>query len=228
MGTLNRHVRRRLLAGFLVVLPLLVCIWVVSWIFSIFDRALTLRLLTALDLARLESPWVVWVVRVAALLALLTLLYLLGSLATNVFGRRMLRRSEQAIGRLPLLGGFYAAVRQVVDAFSGQGGTVFQKVVLIEYPRRGVWTLAFVSNEQIRRVGRPPVGCVSVFVPTTPNPTSGFFLMVPADQCYEVDFTIEEAIKIIVSGGAIGPQKILPSQTAAEAAREPADPPGQG
>jgi uncharacterized membrane protein len=218
MRPFARHVRRRLLTGFVVVLPLLVCAWIASWIFAVFDRALTRRLVIALDVERIDSPWVVWLVRLVAAVAVITLLYLLGGLATNVFGRRVLQRGEQAIGRLPLLGGFYAAVRQVVDAFSGQGGTVFQKVVLIEYPRQGVWTLAFVSNAEIRTVGRPPRECVSVFVPTTPNPTSGFFLMVPAEECFEMDFTIEEAIKMIVSGGIVGPKDVLPSQTSAEAA----------
>lgn len=220
MGPIGRHVRRRLITGLVVVLPLLVCLWTVTWIFGVFDRALTRRLLMALDLQTLESPWVVWLVRVAAFGALVLLLYVLGALATNVIGRRLLRAAEVVIGRLPLLGGFYAAVRQVVDAFSGQGGAVFQKVVLIEYPRRGIWTLAFVSNAEPREVGRPPRACISVFVPTTPNPTSGFFLLVPAEECFEVDFTTEEAIKMIVSGGVVGPRKVIPSRTSAEAREE--------
>lgn len=216
MRPLGRHVRRRLLTGFLVVLPLAVCLWIASWIFTIFDRALTLRVLAALRLESLESPWIVWLVRLLAFVGLLAVLYLLGLLATNVIGRRMLHRTDLVIGRLPLLGGFYRAVRQVVDAFSGQSGTVFQRVVLIEYPRRGIWTLAFVSNPETRAVGRPPRECVSLFVPTTPNPTSGFFLMVPSEECFEVGFTTEEAIKMIVSGGVVGPKRIVPIQTAAE------------
>lgn len=224
MGAIGRHIRRRLLTGLFVVLPLLVSAWAVTWLFGVFDGALTHRILVFLGLENLDMPWVIWLVRLVAFVSVVFGLYLLGAFATNVVGRRMLNYVERVIARLPLLGGFYAAVRQLVDAFSGHGASVFKKVVLIEYPRRGIWTLAFVSNERGRLVGQPARRCISVFVPTTPNPTSGFFLLVPADECHEVDFSTEEAIKMIVSGGIVGPRNLLPSGQVESTTTEPPTP----
>ncbi len=205
MSSWVRHFRSRFLTGLLFVLPLVATVWVVNLLFRIIDNILTsnaIRLIDSID----EDAWgLVWLIRLLSLLVVIVVLYLLGLLATNVVGRRLLRAGDRTIARIPLVGGIYAATRQVLDAVGTGHRAAFRRCVLIEYPRRGVWTLAFVTNEGSRAAAGAGEGYVSLFVPTTPNPTSGYFVVMPRADCRPLAMTVEEGVKMIVSAGIVVP-----------------------
>ena len=146
-----------------------------------------------------------------SLLLTLGAIYLLGLIGANLAGRRLLLLVESWILRIPLVKGIYGSARQLLDAFSVTGTRAFSKVVLLQYPRRGLWTLGFVTTEAehvIEHVGDNPVAAVPVFLPTTPNPTSGWMLLVPIAELRVLDISIEDAVKLIVSGGIVSPPDI--------------------
>jgi uncharacterized membrane protein len=141
------------------------------------------------------------------LLASLILAVLVGLVASNLLGRRLIHSVEQALLRVPIFRGVYSTLKQVVDAFAGQKRTAFQNVVLIEYPRKGVWSVGFVTGpapqESERLTGKE---LVNVFVATTPNPTSGFLVLVPKDEVWYLSMPVEDGLKLVISGGVIGPE----------------------
>ncbi len=130
------------------------------------------------------------------------IIFLVGVITTNFFGKRLLSFGEMIISRVPLVKEIYLSIKQIAEALFSQKEKKFRRVVLIEYPRKGIYTMVFVtglSHENIQeKTGKK---LLNVFVPTTPNPTSGFLLMVPEDEVIELDLTSEEAFKLIISGG---------------------------
>jgi uncharacterized membrane protein len=138
--------------------------------------------------------------------AVVLLVTALGFLSTYVFGKYFLSIGERAIQRIPGIGGLYNSVRQIVATFGTQNRNLFNKVVLIEYPRRGSWTLGFLTNKaQGEAQSRVGPETWTVFVPTTPNPTSGFLLMLPRQEIVELEMSVGDGMKMIISGGAVVP-----------------------
>lgn len=199
------HLRARLFAGLCLVLPLGVSLWLVNLLFNLVDRLLTHRLLEAAGLEAPPAPSTVWTLRVLALGLAGAALYLVGLFGTNVLGRRLLKGVEIWLEKIPVFGGVYRATRQLADALRAGGRQTFRRCVLVEFPRTGVFTLGFVSNEKTFPLGQPPRDHVAVYVPTTPNPTSGYFQLFALEECLPLDLTVEEGIKIIVSGGIVMP-----------------------
>ncbi len=143
--------------------------------------------------------------------ALFTLLFilLLGVIARHFFGAELVRAGERILARVPVARSIYGGVKQLTEAiFLSQSKAAFRRVVLIEYPRREMWVVAFTTGETqgvvAEALDEPMVNC---FVPTTPNPTSGFFLMVPERDLREVDVTVEDAFKLVMSGGLVNPRR---------------------
>lgn len=137
---------------------------------------------------------------------------MLGLVGANLIGRRMLTKVEALLLRLPLVRTIYSSVKQVVDTFQGPGRN-FQRVVLMEYPRPGLWTLGLVATERADSLGLAAGNKVlAVFVPTTRNPTSGFLVIVPPEDVIERDFSVEDAFKFIVSGGIVGKDLAAPER----------------
>lgn len=140
------------------------------------------------------------------LLASIVLAVAVGALASNLLGRRLIHWSEQALLRVPIFRGVYATIKQVIDAFAGQQRTAFQNVVLVEYPRKGIFSIGFVTAgapaELDERTGED---LLNVFVATTPNPTSGFLILVPRRDVQFLDLTVEDGMKMVISGGVVGP-----------------------
>jgi uncharacterized membrane protein len=130
-----------------------------------------------------------------------------GYFTKNLFGRQIVRALEGWVDRMPVVRSIYNALKQIVETVLSQSGTSFQKACLIEYPRRGTWSIAFVvtrtTGEIPRRVGDESL--ISVFLPSTPNPTTGFLLFLPAEDVVVLDMTIEEAAKLVISGGLVVP-----------------------
>jgi uncharacterized membrane protein len=161
----------------------------------------------------------------AVLLSLLVV-YVLGLLGTFFIGRQILAQIEHFISNLPLIKGIYGTTKQVIAVFrQGGGGSGFQRVVLVQFPREGTWTLAFVTNTVID--SGPPTGpaapiaegrkLVCCFIPMTPNPTSGFFQMFPEDEVRNTDWSVDMGIKIVLSGGLLAPHDLAHAETQPQA-----------
>jgi uncharacterized membrane protein len=197
--TLGLHMRNRLISGLFVLVPL----WVTVVVAGMILRAMAAFVQPLVELL----PWAMPPGGTAAisLLAFVLLVYLAGAITTHMIGRRLVALGEALILRIPIIRNIYSASKQVVDALSLSNRSTFKSVALIEYPRPGIKALGFVTGYIKDGEGRT---FCRVFVPTTPNPTSGFLELVPCDQVETTDLTVEEGIKLIVSGGVIGPDVI--------------------
>ncbi|MEM7056937.1 MAG: DUF502 domain-containing protein [Pseudomonadota bacterium] len=140
-----------------------------------------------------------------------------GYFTKNLFGRQLVRMAEGWVDRMPIIRSIYNALKQIVETILNQSNTSFQKACLVEYPRKGIWAIAFVSTDTKGEIpGKAQQShLVSVFLPTTPNPTSGFLLFVPAEDVVELDMSVEEAAKLVISAGLVTP----PTKEEREAAR---------
>jgi len=196
-------IRRTFLAGLLILLPLFITYVLIAFLFNIFTgigAPLVMGLFRLVGAHDLTYP----IVPLVNLLLSLAVIFLLGLVGTNILGRRILANFEGLLLRLPLVRTVYSSAKQVVETFQGPGRS-FQRVVLIEYPRKGVWALGLVATERHDSLRLfPSEKVVTVFIPTTPNPTSGYLVIVSPEDVKEIDFTVEEAFKFIVSGGIIG------------------------
>jgi uncharacterized membrane protein len=149
------------------------------------------------------------------LIVMLLFLILVGFIAANVFGRILIRAGERIVNRMPVVRSVYSALKQIFETVLHQSSSAFRQVVLVEYPRRGIWAIAFLTSDTEGEVQRRTEDhVVSVFLPTTPNPTSGFLLLVPKDDLVYLDMSVEDAAKMIISGGVVMP----PDHTAPNAA----------
>ncbi len=195
------HLRRYLIAGLLIWLPLGVTVLVVRLLVGTMDQTLLL-------LPERFRPDALLGFHIPGLGLLLAVLVVLttGILVANLFGRRLVALWERLLARIPLVRSIYMAVKQLAETMFSGGGQSFRKVLLIEYPRKGLWTLAFQTGtgvgEAQRKTGRD---VVNVYVPTTPNPTSGFFLMVPREDVVELDMSVDDGLKMIISMGVVVP-----------------------
>jgi uncharacterized membrane protein len=193
--------KKTLIAGLLVWLPLAVTLWVLDFIVSTMDRTLLL-------LPGSWRPDALFGIHIPGLGLLLSVAILLatGALAANIIGERLLRWSESLLTRIPIVRSIYSSVKQVSDTLLSQKGQSFRQVVLIEFPQRGQWTMGFIvgspGNHVDARIGP---GFVTVYVPTAPNPTSGYVLFVRTDELREVDFSVDDALKFHVSLGVVLP-----------------------
>ncbi len=195
------HLRRYLVAGLLVWLPILVTVLVLKFLVDLVDSSLLL-LPTAIQpegLIGFRIPGLGILLSGAVLLAT-------GMVVTNLFGRSMVKLWEGLLGRIPFVRAIYSASKQLAETlFSGQGKS-FRKVVMVRYPHAGAWALAFLTGDGLveasARTGRD---LVNVFVPTTPNPTSGFFIMVPREEMIELEMSVDTGIRLILSAGAVVP-----------------------
>ncbi len=196
MRSLLVHLRRYLITGILVIAPIAVTVWILWNVFSVVDRNTKKVLGEALTDV---PPGVGFVLFFAAII-------LVGIFATNIIGRRLISVGEKIMTRIPLANRIYTAVQQISTAFLGSSRSIFHKVVLLEYPRKGIYSLGFLTTEgagEVQRKTEKQVACV--FVPTTPNPTSGMLIFVPHDQLIHLDMTTEDGLKLVISGGVVVP-----------------------
>lgn len=189
--------KTRIVSGLVVLIPLVVTVAVIRFIFEFTSGIL----LPFLDPALADWPAVA---RAAiSVVILLVLMYLLGGLAANIVGRRLLGLGEGLVLRVPLVKSIYSVSKQVVAAFQVQGGQAFKSVVFIEFPRAGMRAVGFVTSEVERDDGSV---WNTVFVPTTPNPTTGFLQLVPKESLEQTGYTVEEGIKMVMSIGVLIPE----------------------
>jgi uncharacterized membrane protein len=200
MGVL---LRRYLIAGLLVWVPLVITVVVIRSLVGFMDQSLLLLPKEWRPEALLGYP-----IPGLGLVMTVTIVILTGLLAANLFGRRVVAAWESLLARIPLVRSIYSAVKQVAETIFAANGEAFRKVLLIEYPRRGIWTLAFqtgIATGEIQR--RTEAEVITVFVPTTPNPTSGFIMMIPRNEVMELDMSVEDALKLVVSLGVVAPRE---------------------
>jgi uncharacterized membrane protein len=202
-------VKKYLIAGLLVWLPLAITIWVLSWLLSAFD-AVFLSMLTALQAVLPESTQaVVDDLRRMPGLGVVVLgagMILTGVFVTNIFGQWWVHQWDRLMNKIPIVKSIYSSVKQVSDTLFSSNGNAFREAVLVQYPRQGSWTIAFVTGQPSGEVaGKLPDDHVSVYVPTTPNPTSGFFLMMRRTEVIELNMSVDEALKYVISMGVVAP-----------------------
>jgi uncharacterized membrane protein len=206
-------VKKYLLAGLLVWLPLAVTIWVLHAALGLLDGlfAFLLSASQAMLPASAHSPLEA-LKRVPGLGVIVMLVGLLitGVFATNIFGQWWLRQGARVLRQIPIVKSIYSSVKQVSDTLFSSSGNAFREAVLVQYPRQGSWTIAFVTGRPGGEAGQHLSGdYLSLYVPTTPNPTSGFFLMVPRVDVIELAMSVDEALKYIISMGVVAPKPPL-------------------
>lgn len=192
------HFRRYMVAGVVTLFPLIVTGLFVWWLDG---KAALLE-----DWAQaqgLQTPDIPGGRLVASLLLTMVIVYTVGILTSNFIGKKFVEMGEAVINHVPIVKSIYTSVKQIADSVSMSRKGLFQRVILFEYPKKDVWTIGFVTGlargEVQRRV--PEKRLINIFVPTTPNPTSGYLLMVPEENLTDTSLSVEEAMRIIVSGG---------------------------
>jgi uncharacterized membrane protein len=211
-------IRRTFLAGLLILVPLFVTYALISFLFNLFTNAsapLMAGLFRLLNLNR--NDWSDPLVPLINFLLSLAVIFLLGLFGTNFLGRRILQALDGLILRLPVVKSIYGSVKQMVDTFQGPHRG-FHRVVLLQYPRLGTWTMGFVAAERRDTMNlSPSETMLTVFIPTTPNPTSGYLVLMRPEDVTDVDYSVEEAFKFIVSFGIVGKDMTPPRRPFTEA-----------
>ncbi|HEY3919631.1 MAG TPA: DUF502 domain-containing protein [Stellaceae bacterium] len=205
---IREHLRAYFIAGILVTGPTLLTLYII-WLFVTFiDRSVG-----ALLPAQLNPQTYLHVPGIGLIIVVVGLTFI-GALTAGVLGRVYLRISERILARMPVVRGIYAAVKQIFETVLAKQSNSFREVVLVEWPRSGMWTIAFVTaaveGELKRRTGDDTI---AVYVPTTPNPTSGYLMFVPRKDVKTLDMSVEDAIKYVISTGIVAPSEALAKTT---------------
>ena len=193
--------RRYIMAGLLVWLPLGITIIVVKMLIGLMDRTMLLIPMQY----RPEQLFGMQIPGLGAIIAVVVVLFT-GVIVANLFGRKLVAFWESLLARIPLVSSIYSAVKQIAETMLSTSGQSFRKVLLVEYPRKGMWTLAFQTGTEVGeaqcKTGRK---VINIYVPTTPNPTSGFFIMVPKEDVIELEMSVDEGLRMIISMGSVVP-----------------------
>lgn len=193
--------KRYLIAGLLVWVPLGVTVMVINLLVGIMDKTL----LWLPEPYRPDNLLGFHVPGIGVVLSAIIVM-VTGVIVANLFGRKLVSLWEMFLARIPLVRTIYASVKQILETVFSSG-QAFRKVLLIEYPRRGLWTLAFQSGSTRGEAQAKTGGeVINVFIPTTPNPTSGFFIMVPREDVIELDMDVDDGLKMIISAGVVVPE----------------------
>lgn len=201
--TIIGSARNNFLTGLIVVAPVIITIYL-TWTIIEFVDARVVPLVPEMYNPR---TYIEYDIPGFGLFIFLVFTTVVGYFTRNLFGRQLIRIAEGWVDRLPIVRTIYNALKQIVETILSQSQSSFQKACLVEYPRKGIWAVAFISTDTRGeipvRTGAPAM--TSVFLPTTPNPTSGFLLFVPTEDVYELDMTVEEAAKLVISAGLVVP-----------------------
>ena len=190
-----QSIKTRIIAGLLAIVPIAVTFWILKFLFTFLDS--------------LASPFLKKVgIEIPGLGIILTLLFIfvLGLFITNVLGKTLFNWGEKILAKLPIVNTIYNTIKQITSAFSSSTVKSFEQVIFIQYPREGLWTMCFVTNQSKNENGDT---FYHVFVPTTPNPTSGVFIVIPKKDAIHPDISVEDGLKAIISGGILDPGNSL-------------------
>ena len=198
--------------GLLILVPLAITLWVLNLVVTTMDRTLLLLPASVRNTAPFNIPGMGVILTLAIVLAV-------GILGRNFIGRRLLVWWEALVARIPIVSAIYSSVKQVSDTLFSPSGQAFRKAVLVEFPRRGAWTVGFVVGSPGASLQQPLTGeHATVYVPTAPNPTSGYILILPLEQIVDLDISVDEALKFVVSMGVVAPGSRAASPTAVDPA----------
>lgn len=198
--------KKYFITGLLVLVPLFITVWVLTSIIGMMDKSLLLLPVAWRPKAQLGLD----IPGMGAILTLL-IIFVTGVIATNFFGKQLILLWEKMLNRVPVVKSIYASVKQVSDTLFSDSGNAFRHAVLVQFPRQGTWTIAFITGQPGGDVANHLKGdYVSVYVPTTPNPTGGYFLMMPSADVKELNMSVDEALKYIISMGVVAPAQKVP------------------
>jgi uncharacterized membrane protein len=201
------NIRNRMISGVFVIVPFMVTVIIIMWLFNILAKFIQPIVGKVLDLIpELTQVYIEYAVSFATILSLLFLIYLIGVVAKFVAGRRLLAMGETILMKIPLVRTIYSATKQVTTAITMQDSASFKSVVLVEFPGPGCYSFGFLTGSIIDSRGNK---FCKVFVSTTPNPTTGFFILLPIEKVQKIEMSIEEAFKMIISAGIVSPEKVL-------------------
>jgi uncharacterized membrane protein len=194
-GKILRKLRGQFIMGLVLVVPLGLTAWILVWIFNAIDNILG---------PYIEKLWGHYYTGIG-FGVMVVLIYLIGLLAGNFLGRRLIRFGESLLGRVPVVRPLYNGIKQVLESFSSPGKTGFMQVVLVEYPRKGIKAIGFITNELTDSSGQK---LINVFIPTSPNPTTGFLQIVKEEEITRTRLSVDDAIKMVVSAGRTTPERV--------------------
>ncbi|MDO8384777.1 MAG: DUF502 domain-containing protein [Polaromonas sp.] len=193
--------RRWLLAGLLVLVPLAITVWLLNWVIGTLDQTLQI----------LPGDWqpdklLGFHIPGFGVLLALAIVLSIGAIASNFLGRKLVRWWDALLSRIPIVRSIYSSVKQVSDTLFSENGNAFRKALLVQWPREGVWTIAFQTGMPGGDVATHLTGdYMSVYVPTTPNPTGGYFVMLKRSDCIELKMSVDEALTYVISMGVVVP-----------------------
>jgi uncharacterized membrane protein len=193
--------KKYFITGLLIWIPLVITLWVLKTVVDVLDQSLLL-----LPVGWQTENWLG--IHIPGLGTLLTLLIILGTgvFATNFFGAQLIELWHEILHRIPVVNSIYSSVKQISDTLFSSSGQAFRKALLVQWPRENMWTIAFLTGTPGPGVARHlPPDCVAVYVPTTPNPTGGYFVVVPRRDVIELDMSVDQALKYIISMGVAPP-----------------------
>ena len=194
--------RSYLFTGILITAPVVITLWIVLSLVNLFDGLVT----PLIPIQFNPNKYLPYEIPGIGLVVLITFLIIIGFLTANFFGRWIIRRTEIILQNIPLIKVFYKTIKQILETVLKNNSNAFRKVVLVEYPRKGLWIIGFTTGETSGII-RKKIGSklINVFIPTTPNPTSGFLLLVPEKDLKYLDIGVDDAIKTVVSAGIVPP-----------------------
>ncbi|MBC7782161.1 MAG: DUF502 domain-containing protein [Proteobacteria bacterium] len=199
--------RRYFVTGLLIWIPIGITLWAIDFLVGTLDQSVAL-----LPRSWRTEAWVGMHIPGMGVLITLGIVTLTGVVGANLIGQRLLAYWESLLARIPVVRSIYYGVKQVTDSLLASNGQSFRKAVMLQFPRPGVWTIGFLTGRPAGEVARHlPGDSVGVFIPLTPNPTSGYFLLVPANEVIELEMSVEEALKYIISMGIVPPRAIVRS-----------------
>ena len=193
MNSITQNFRSKLFAGVATLLPLYLTFFVIKFLFVTLEEMSD----PLLKRFNLDIPGL-------GIILTVLLIYILGFLVTNFLGRKIFNIGERIVKKVPIVNMIYTTLKQITDTFTKGSTDAFEGAVYIQYPRQGLWTMAFISGESKTKDGVP---YYHLFVPTTPNPTSGFFLMIPQADTVATGMSVEDGLKTIISGGLLAPEE---------------------
>ncbi len=204
----KRNIRRRLFAGLLVILPIFVTFYVIKFLLGLIGGILSplvRKVFLIFGFALRNSSVDEFVVTSVAFVLVFVVLYFIGVFATNFFGKLLIKYFEVILDKMPIIKNIYKSCKQLIELIGLPSRKAFKRVVIVDYPRVGMKVVAFVTGSMKNNAGTE---LTSIFIPTTPNPTSGFLIYLPEEEIIETNMTIEEGMKLIVSGGILVPEEI--------------------
>ena len=207
--------KRYFVTGLLIIFPLLITILLFLYLINRANRYITPLIYRGLELVGLSLPfeglWGSLISFTLGLFSTLIIILLIGVIGSNILGRRIISAFDTLMLRIPLIKGIYGSVKQISGALAPKAGgkPSFEKVALVEYPRKGLWVIGLITKELTLKTEQAnDAGLIYVFLPTTPNPTSGMMVLVPKEDIKLLDMTVEEALKLVISAGLVAPEPL--------------------